>query len=425
MGGGLLFLGRSESIHHSEAQFNPLDRGAHLFQRAPGLAGTPDLHGDRETTIRHRPRTLPMSLVVDEAGDVLLLKGDLGELMRLPEGRPQTQLPGLLRRELRPEVARLINRARALDASQPVLGRWRVNRALSSRWAIRQSVQPLHAGQGASRLLVCFERRPLEELKLPVQASNEELTTINEELQIKSQEWQAVNAELEGIYATVDMPLLAFNELALLSRTNRAVQRQLGIDDGWVGRHFAALPWPAGMPGIHALFDLVQASGRTEVMQLDDVGARDWMMRLMPHRGADLAPDGVLMLLEETTQLKLSQRAAMRSNAQLQQLMERSPQLVCICDPAGRLQMANPVFERFHAIAPGGAACRHQCAACRRRHGPHQEQSPGQHDPRDPYADERGAGPVAHDAQGRPPAAGAREADQGLRGRPGAYQHPG
>ena len=232
-------------------------------------------------------------------------------------------------------------------------------------------------------------------------------------------------AELEGIYATVDMPLLAFNELALLSRTNRAVQRQLGIDDGWVGRHFAALPWPAGMPGIHALFDLVQASGRTEVMQLDDVGARDWMMRLMPRRGADLAPDGVLMLLEETTQLKLSQRAAMRSNAQLQQLMERSPQLVCICDPAGRLQMANPVFERFHAIAPGGAACRHQCAACRRRHGPHQEQSPGQHDPRDPYADERGAGPVAHDAQGRPPAAGAREADQGLRGRPGAYQHPG
>jgi hypothetical protein len=58
------------------------------------------------------------------------------ELMRLPEGRPQTQLPGLLRRELRPEVARLINRARALDASQPVLGRWRVNRALSSRWAV-------------------------------------------------------------------------------------------------------------------------------------------------------------------------------------------------------------------------------------------------------------------------------------------------
>ncbi|MDO9236466.1 MAG: CheR family methyltransferase, partial [Aquabacterium sp.] len=454
--GGILFLGRSESIHNSESYFEPIDRSAHLFRRLSVTARVPLVNPDREEPSRRSlvkttslddvlscaiaARFAPATVLVDAAGDVRHLKGDLQGLIQLPDGRPAMQLMMMLRRELRPELARLIRLAReaAPEAAKgtsaishrvsndvaPVIGRWRTNRALSTKFAVRQSVQRVNEASGSPLLLVCFERRPLAEMTSPthhegdegvigntraledelsttrehlytvieeletsneeaqslneeiqtaneelqstneeleasneeLQASNEELTTVNEELQVKSLEWQALNAELEDIYGTVDFPLMAFDEHSLLSRTNRAVQRQMGIDDKWIGRHASGLPWPSGMPPLHDQIEKVQASGHTEVRQLSDVGSRDWLLRIMPRQTPDGRRAGVLIQLEDNTQLRLSQAAALRSSAQLQQLVERSAQLVCICDPTGRLQMANPEFERCHLLAPGSAA---------------------------------------------------------------------
>jgi two-component system CheB/CheR fusion protein len=453
---GLLFLGRSESIHNSEAHFEALDRSAHLFRRLSGSMRMPSVSPDREAPAS-RPRAAmvslddvvtrttalrfaPASVLVDDAGDVRHLRGDLQGLVTLPDGRPALQLMALLRRELRPELARLIRSVREAvpagahtkrkSVAEPgpgkilVVGRWRSNRAISADTALRMSVQQVFDGSGAPMMLVCFERRPMAEMSTPaqsdgdeavgagttaleeelattrehlytvieeletsneeaqslneeiqtaneelqstneeleasneeLQASNEELTTVNEELQVKSLEWQSVNTELEGIYAAVDFPLLAFGDRILLTRTNLAVQRQLGMDASWIGKQASALPWPAGMPSLLTLIERVQADGRTHVSQLTAVGARDWLLRIMPRVQADGSRAGVLIQLEDNTELRKSQLAAMRSSSQLQQLVERSAQLVCICNPAGRLQMANPEFERCHQLQPASAA---------------------------------------------------------------------
>ncbi|MFZ2989403.1 CheR family methyltransferase, partial [Ideonella sp.] len=453
---GLLFLGRSEGVHNSESNFELVDRSAHLFRRVKGVQRMPAIPAEREIAVgRTRGpaptvddlvlratavRFAPASVLVDAAGDVRHLKGDLQGLMTLPDGRPVLQLMALLRRELRPELARLIRTVREalaqsghgprvttdghLRAPLLAIGRWRTNRAISLSNAIRLSVQPLNDGSEAPMLLVCFERRPLAELPTPaaaegeesgtngttaleeelattrehlytvieeletsneeahslneeiqtaneelqstneeleasneeLQASNEELTTVNEELQVKSQEWQTLNNELEGIYSTVDFPLLAFDERGVLTRTNSAVPRQFGMDSSWIGRHISALPWPTGMPSLLSEIEQVQACGRSATRQLTDVGNRDWVLRIMPRVRTDGVAAGVLVLMEDNTQLRQSQWAAARSDAQLRQLVERSAQLVCICDPAGRLQMANPEFERCHLLPPGSAA---------------------------------------------------------------------
>jgi two-component system, chemotaxis family, CheB/CheR fusion protein len=454
--GALLFLGRSENIHNSESHFEPIDRSAHLFGRLSGATRPPAANHHRQEGAR-RPsakapslddlvlgatasRFLPGSVLVDDAGEVLHLKGELQGLVQLPEGRPATQLMLMLRRELRPELARLIRRlqetpappvrvpdglARVLGAEpEPVIsGRWRASRAMSAVVAIRMSVQRVAGASGRPLMLVCFERRALDELKGPayseteesasgsvsaveeelattrehlytvieeletsneeaqslneeiqtaneelqstneemeasneeLQASNEELTTVNEELQVKSLEWQALSSELEGIYAAVDFPLLALDERATLTRINTAVQSQLGIDASWLGRHVAGLPWPPGMPPVLDDVEKVQANGRTEVYQLQGVGSRDWVLRIMPRLRKDGGRAGALIQMEDNTELRRSQAAALRTSAQLQQLVENSAQLVCICDPAGRLQLANPEFERCHSLAPGSA----------------------------------------------------------------------
>jgi two-component system CheB/CheR fusion protein len=450
--GGLLFLGRSEGMHSSDSHFEPIDRNAHLFRRGSGVPRMPTVTPERDRPAARAKsvqatledlvlqataqRFAPACVLVDAAGDVRHLKGDLAGLMSLPDGRPGFALMGLVRRELRPELARLIRGARdaaprrplgARTAMEPppapVLGRWRVNRAISADTAVRMSVQLLADGLETAMLLVCFERRPAREVATPapaegeegvtgasaleeelattrehlytvieeletsneeaqslneeiqtaneelqstneeleasneeLQASNEELTTVNEELQVKSVEWQTLNAEMEGIYSSVDFPLLAFNDRLELTRTNRAVTQQLGIEDSWLGKPAHLLPWPKGMPALHTDIEQVQSQGQTQVRQLVDVSARHWVLRIMPRTASDGSRRGVLIQMEDNTRLRESEGAAQRSDALLRQLVARSAQLVCICDTAGRLQMANPEFERCHRLPAGSAA---------------------------------------------------------------------
>jgi two-component system CheB/CheR fusion protein len=459
---GLLFLGRSEGVHGAESAFEAVDRVAHLFRRGAGARHLPLREGERErpraqakparvnlddlVTRATAQRFAPASVLVDAAGEVRHLRGDLTSLMALPEGRPAFQLMALLRRELRPELARLMRAAQqtlrsvpgdALAAarapgpgSEPVLGRWRSNRAISEAWALRLSAQVLPDEAGTPMTLVCFERRPLQELpgaaaseagegagaasgaagaagaaleeelattrehlytvieeletsneesqslneeiqtaneelqstneeleasNEELQASNEELTTVNEELQVKSLEWQALTAELEGIYATVDFPLMAFDSRFVLTRVNQAAQRQLGLDGTWLGKPVQELPWPPGMPPLLADLEHVQMQGLSLARQLRDVGGRHWALRIMPRLGPDGGRLGVVMQMEDHTRLRETEGAAMRADAQLRQLVARSAQLVCICDPSGRLQMANPEFERYYGLAAGSA----------------------------------------------------------------------
>lgn len=465
--GGLLFLGRSEAMHGNEALFTSVDREAHLFRRASGSGRLPGLPTDREVTTRPRAkdkrptlddvvtrvtaeRFAPAAVLVDAAGDVRHFKGDFAGLMNMPDGRPGFQLMTLLKRELRPELARLIRKLReqpkdglrqlmqaaAGSSTAPVLGRWRNSRSISPDMAVRLSVGNVSEGLDAPMLLICFERRPLAELAAhsalgegeeavahgtgaleeelattrehlytvieeletsneesqslneeiqtaneelqstneeleasneELQASNEELTTVNEELQVKSLEWQALSTELEGIYSTVDFALMAFDEHGNLRRTNRAMQRQLGISEHWLGKHFGALPWPEGMTSLVADIARVQAQRQSQVVQLVGVDQRDWTLRIMsraPYEGAPGSQTtqgtlgsqgGVVVQMEDNTQIRATRAAGLRSDAQLRQLVERSAQLVCICDSSGRLQLANPVFERIHGLVAGGA----------------------------------------------------------------------
>jgi two-component system CheB/CheR fusion protein len=448
--GGLLFLGRSEGVHGSEPLFEAVDRAAHIFMRNPGPLRVPSPTTERERPAVARGRQMPVSLdevvaratsvrfapaavLVDSTGEVRHLTGDLAGLMTLPDGRPGFQLMMLLRRELRPEAARLIRLTQeavppgtrvvgtpSVGRAEPVFGRWRFNRAISREFAVRMSVQLLTEGLDAPMLLLCFERRAqgdrpsseidegavvgqtaleeelattrehlytvIEELETSneeaqalneeiqtanqelqstneeleasneeLQASNEELTTVNEELQVKSIERQSMNAELESIYATVDFPLLAFDEAFILTRANRAAERQLGIDPGCLGKPVHLLPWPAHMPPLRPEMEKVQAEGYTHVSQLLDVGGRHWALRIMPRLSVNGKSMGAVVQLADNTRMHDSEVAASRSYAQLRQLVDRSAQLVCICDPSGRLQMANPEFERVHRIVPASA----------------------------------------------------------------------
>ncbi|HET7865850.1 MAG TPA: chemotaxis protein CheB [Burkholderiaceae bacterium] len=429
---GLLFLGRTESVHGSDSMFEPVDRTANLYrclgQRVRALAAggekgfaieMPRRHAPDLAALLHRAavqRFAPACVLVDGRGDVRQVHGDVSAFMALPEGRAGMGLMTLARRELRPELARLLRlvqqppAGRAAPGSDPALGRWRANRMLSKEHAVRVSVQAVASAGEAPMYLVCFECRPLaerpvaadepalaqtalddelaatrehlytvieeleagteemqslneevqmanqelqsanEELEAAneeLQASNEELATVNEELQVKSTELQHALSALEGLWSALDVPMLAFSRHDVLEKLNGPARQQLRLGDENIGRPLHRIDWPAQMPSLANDFDLAQRGGQTVLRQIQGMGGRHWSVRVMPRPGLE---EGVLLQLLDNTRLREAELGAERSHARLQQVVERSGHLMCLCDVAGRVLMANRAFAQLHGF---------------------------------------------------------------------------
>ena len=247
--GGLLLLGRSESVIDSEEFFSVLDKRWKLFRRndataarlpirwtntaVPGPDGTtgrpvaerpkPDL---TETLCRHlAERFGPPAVVVDQRGQIQQIHGRVGAYLELSPGRANLNIVEMAREGLRVPLAAALREAVKTDAA--VVER-------SARVKANKDWIALHltVGRIDDLLLVSFE--PTSRIRPPkertskrssrggkadrhaqlaaelqhtqedlqssideLQSSNEELASANEEVQSVNEELQSSNEELQ------------------------------------------------------------------------------------------------------------------------------------------------------------------------------------------------------------------------------------
>ncbi|EYF01238.1 Chemotaxis protein methyltransferase CheR [Chondromyces apiculatus DSM 436] len=259
--GGVLFLGRSESILPHQGLFEPLHKVGKLFRRsnaqvAPSLrslglfgvvrearawragGASRDRHPAERLLAAAARAYLPPSLLVDGTLDIHYAHGEVGGLLEFPSGRPSHNVVRALRPELRAEVQMLIHRARQRQA--PVHGAPRTLLVSGVLHTLRVAVHPVSpegvglaagGGGGAEELfLVSFEpvgewaaqvghedageqegaafkamqeelvknREHMRVLVEELQSLNEELQSLNEELQSSNEELQSLNEALES-----------------------------------------------------------------------------------------------------------------------------------------------------------------------------------------------------------------------------------
>jgi len=262
--GGVLFLGKSESIPLGSSLFSSLDAKARIFQRrsvpSPRSLGAPPIQpaiiAPRATPPRgagaQRISAVQEALARSYAPPAVLLGGAqeplhfFGECQRyfaFSEGSADFSLPAMLLPDLRAEARTLLFRAAQSDEELVVGYPIRINVggvAQSVRLRVRKVLTDDQLGERL--LLVAFEDVP--ELRAPadlpegepdanvasrivqlqtelfgtrehlqavieeLETSNEELQSLNEELQASSEELQASNEELQ----TTNEELQATNE---------------------------------------------------------------------------------------------------------------------------------------------------------------------------------------------------------------------
>ncbi|HSN97694.1 MAG TPA: chemotaxis protein CheB [Candidatus Nanopelagicales bacterium] len=252
--GGVLFLGKSESVLPHLALFELLHKEGKLFRRgnapaAPTLRAIGAFPAARELRAAPaaRERTaeerllavgaaayLPPCLLVDGALEIQYAHGDVAGLLEFPSGRPSHNVIRTVRKELRAEVQMLLYRARQRRRS--VRGMPRTLAGSGEPRVVRVAVHPVPLEPGhrttseevAGLFLVCFEpgqasastgderaeeqdtqalrtlqdelattREHLQTLVEELETSNEEMQALNEELQSSNEELQSTNEELE------------------------------------------------------------------------------------------------------------------------------------------------------------------------------------------------------------------------------------
>ncbi len=428
--GGLLFLGKSENVLQQDTLFTPVNKDVRIFRRENVLQRPPFGHGtfvltpiertgdETEKPAETCPETLfqqaaselylPPGILINANLDILHLQGKVGDYLAVADGRPNFDLPHLIRKEFAPDLQTLVHQARHKHGS--AFGRPRSLKLDKGKRVVRMAVHYLSTDAGQELFLVAFEpasrtrvtaavgigsgvadstvremedeivamrehlQAVIEELETSneemqalneeVQAANEELQSSNEELEASNEELQATNEELTTVNEELQIKsseLTEFN-FDLESIQNSITFPLLSVNRGLEIERFnppASALFSLDTSAVGSTLDRIKLPQgmpdfTTLVKQVIREGrpvdqplnsiSRHYALHISPK----VSPKGIrgaIVLLVDDTELHAAQQIVATSEQKLMAIMNASPTLSSMKDTAGRYLFVNQKFE--------------------------------------------------------------------------------
>ncbi len=439
--GGILLLGTSETTGELGDYFETLDARLKLYrsrgrikqisESAHPLSITDtrarDLRGQFAGTRRALRATeeervlerflesvagdyLPLSLVVNEALEVLHVLGNPEGYFKLPSGKLVNDISKMAVRELSIPLSTGIQKAfrqhQEVHFSNIRLSSQSGNKVIDLR------ICPLPHKRGQEELAAVFigevkreavessqtilsydltkeaEERlrdmeqelqftrenlqaTIEELETSneeLQATNEELLASNEELQSTNEELQSTNEELFTVNAEYQSKIIELTELHndvenLMSATQMAI---LLLDENLevrrfspqVTRLFRLLETDIGRPITHITHQLVdcnpiawieevQKNGRVKELEVRSLEKRWYLARITPYEVGPATFSGTVLSFVEITAIKQAQDALREKEKKYRTLFETMLQGVIYQNEKGEILSANPAAEKI------------------------------------------------------------------------------
>jgi two-component system, chemotaxis family, CheB/CheR fusion protein len=240
--GGILALGKSETVSAAGPKFVSASQRAHIYHRVgPGrpvpISPTPQPNWKREEIGPPKmssseltdygrimrdallDQRVAAAVVVDHNGNALYFYGAVHAYLNQPEGVPTTDLFAMVRDELRPQLRGAVHKA--YTARERVETFCTMHVAEQGEHMVRLVVSALNADPRADMMLVTFERterradapqpstpedaaalRSIEDelrtTKRELRSAIEELESANEELKVANEEAMSMNEELQS-----------------------------------------------------------------------------------------------------------------------------------------------------------------------------------------------------------------------------------
>jgi len=367
--GGILFLGKSESVGELGDYLTTIDRKHKIFRKISTMKGMPanfTAKPEEKKTMPmqvqlQRPRQKEQSLedlllrtmakgfgtpaaLINDRMELLHLHGDVSTWLRLVPGEVNLNILRMATDSIRVELRALIHKA-ARENSR-VSGKVLASLPKCKDNFVRISAIPVEAeGDCTGLMLVCFERvQPstpvaeavsdqdmspriieleqeltasrehlqtvIEELETSneeLQSTNEELITVNEELQVKSTELAAANADLENIQENIGFPLLVVDQQLRIKRYNRLATAIFDLLPDDIGQMLGSVRTRVAMPELLEQLQQVLASGQSFEAEIILEG-RYYTIHQVPYLTESGRIMGVVITFIDNTEIKTAQR---------------------------------------------------------------------------------------------------------------------
>ena len=374
---GFLVLGPSESIGTLSDLFHQVEKKQKIY-RSLAVAGapSPELGGGGQANI-HEPVTkdmragpdlekeadrlalaeyAPAGVVIDDALNIVQVRGRTGPYLELPPGELSPNLLKMVREGLMAGLNKAIETAKRSNAIAKE-GALRIDSAghvievkikaipfrrspastkrhfliLFEDAAVKPTgakvKTPKHDGREASRLQAelaatkkylqsiiddresALERlqfasekaqavnEELETAQEELESANEELNTLNEELKTSNTELSQVNRDLTNLLESINIPLVMVGKDLRIRRFTRAIEPMLNLIASDAGRLITDLRPHTELPDLRQLLLNAMEGGNRKPRDIRDAHGRWYSLRILPSVGLDRKIDGAVVML--------------------------------------------------------------------------------------------------------------------------------
>jgi two-component system CheB/CheR fusion protein len=186
----------------------------------------------------------------------------------------------------------------------------------------------------------------LETAQEELESANEELNTLNEELKISNVEFSKVNRDLTNLLESISIPLVMVGRDLRIRRFTRAIEPMLNLIASDVGRSITDLQPQMELPELRRLLLDAMESGDRKPRDVRDAYGRWYSLRIRPSLGPDGKTDGAVLMFIDID-------AAKRGLDFAEAIVETVREPLVILTQNLQVMKANKAFYDMFRAVPG------------------------------------------------------------------------
>ncbi len=191
----------------------------------------------------------------------------------------------------------------------------------------------------------------LETSKEELQSLNEELASVNTELNDKLKALEAANDDFANLLTLIDVAVVFLDDDARIKRFTPAVTRLIRLISSDVGRPLRDIHLGFSDDKLFGDIQAVLTDRKTRQSRVKGNDGRHYLRSLLPHRSSENRVEGVLIHLEDISDLQEASDAAHMSGRQLQLLTDALPAMILYVDKSKRIRFGNATASQWLGVS--------------------------------------------------------------------------
>jgi PAS domain S-box-containing protein len=182
--------------------------------------------------------------------------------------------------------------------------------------------------------------------KSEIPLSNEDLVTLDAELQNRIAELHQSNSDLANLLSSVELPIVMVGPDLRIRRFTQMAEKTLHLVRNDVGRHISDVKLNIAVPDLEQLIARVIHTASAKEQDVQCRQGRWYSLRIRPYRTQENKIDGAVLVLVDVDNLKLAEKAWRQSEPRFALFMRHLPGLAWIKDLHGRYMYANDAAQK-------------------------------------------------------------------------------